>query len=126
MIHYHHCRKDIGHQVVLFIEHIRLDDDRGAAIVRDAACDADRLSRLGCTDEIHRHRDCHDRGTDGGRGDARDRVGERYQYAPVQASSVVVVLQRIRLQADGRTAAMDVRDLYMEIVTHEMVFRINV
>ena len=60
------------------------------------------------------------------RGYARDRVGKRSQYAPVQASSVVVVLQRIRLQADGRTAAMDVRDLYMEIVTHEMVFRINV
>ena len=82
MIHHHHCRKYIGHQVVLFIEHIRLDDDRSAAIVRDAACDADRLSRLGGTDEIHRHSDRHDRGTDGGRGDARDRVGKRYQYAP--------------------------------------------
>ena len=44
----------------------------------------------------------------------------------MQASSVVVVLQRISLQADGCTTAMDVRDLYMEIVTHEMVFRINV
>ena len=126
MVHDHHRREDIGHQVVLFVEHVCLDDDRGAAIVRDAARDADRLTRLGGTDEIHRHSDRHDRGTDGGRGDARDRVGERYQYAPMQASSVVVVLQRIRLQADGRTAAMDVRDLYMEIVTHEMVFRINV
>ena len=126
MIHHHHCRKDIGHQVVFFIEHICLDDDRGAAIVRDAACDADRLSRLGGTDEIHRHRDGHDRGTDGGRGDACDRVGERYQYAPVQASSVVIVLHGVSLQTDRRTAALDVRDLYVEIVTHEMIFRINV
>ena len=126
MIHHHHCREDICHQVVLFVEHVRLDDDRGAAIVRDAARDADRFSRLGGADEIHRHRDRHDRGSDGGRGHACDRVGESYQYAPVQASSMVVVLQRVGLQADGRTPSVNVRDLYMEIVTHEMVFRINI
>ena len=126
MIHDHHRREDICHQVVLFIEHIRIDDDRGAAIVRDAARDADRLARLGGADEIHRHRDGHDRSTDGGRSDACDRVGERYQHTAMQASSVVIVLHGVSLQTDRRTAALDVRDLYVEIVTHEMIFRINV
>ena len=122
----HHVSQDIGHKASFLVAHFSSNGNGRAAAVSDFARDADRFSRRYRTDEIHRQRNCCNNSAYGCACHACNGISKRCKNASMNDASLIVMLFWVSLKADRCASAVNLFNVDMEVIHHEMIGLVDI